>query len=108
MRNGKLYEVWILITYIAVVAVCIWLNLFSEGQAGGMANLIVNVIMLLIAGAILVSAYAGSLRPAMKMTGDLNRVIEKIDDDAKHTHRFLWERYKEEKEELFEDEILKE
>ena len=44
MRNGKLYEVWILITYIAVVAVCIWLNLFSEGQAGGMANLIVNVI----------------------------------------------------------------
>ena len=108
MRNGKLYEVWILITYIAVVAVCIYLNLFTAGQAGGIANLTVNLIMLVIAGVILVTAYVGSLRPAIRMTSDLNRVIGKIDDDAKHTHRFLWERYKEEKEELFEDEILKE
>ncbi|MCR5420432.1 MAG: MotA/TolQ/ExbB proton channel family protein [Lachnospiraceae bacterium] len=108
MKNRKKYEIWLVITYIAIVAVFVYLSFFSGSRAGGIANLIVNTVMLLIAGIILVSAYIGSLRPVMKIIDDLKRVIEKIDDDAKHTHRFLWEKYKEEKDELFEEEILKE
>ena len=108
MHNRKTYEIWLLLTYILIVLTCIYLNLFSTGQAGTIANLTVNIVMLVIVAAILLTSYFGSLLPVMKLTSDLKRVTEKFDDDARHTHRFLWEKYKEEKDELFENRVLRE
>ena len=107
MRRMKGYEVLILITYIAMAAVCVYLNLFSKNQAGDMANVIVNIAMFVIVGFILSFSVSGSLFPTARLTGDLRRVTEKIEDDAKHSHRFLWEKYSDEKEELFHDKTLK-
>ena len=103
MRRIKGYEAIIIITYIAMAALCVYLNFFSKNQAGDITNLIVNVAMFVIVGLILIFSIGGSLRPVARISGDLGRVTEKIENDAKHTHRFLWEKYSEEKEELFHD-----
>jgi methyl-accepting chemotaxis protein len=91
-----------------MLAVCIYLNLFSKGQAGSLANLIVNLVMFVIVGIILLESYIGSFRPAAVITGELRRVTMRMEDDAKHTHSFLWKKYKDEKEELFRTPVLRE
>ncbi|MBR4719032.1 MAG: MotA/TolQ/ExbB proton channel family protein [Lachnospiraceae bacterium] len=108
MRNGRAYGIWLLITYIVMAGICAYLNLFSTGQSGGLANLIVNIAMFIIVGVILLTCYIGSFRPTLAAVRELESVSEKIEDDAKHTHGFLWERYREEKEELFREETLRE
>ncbi len=106
MSRKRGYEILLWITYFAMAAVCIYLNFFTVGQAGNITNLIVNVLMFVIVAVILFSCSGGSLRPVSRMTADLIRVTEKIENDAKHTHKFLWEKYNEDKEELFQDRIL--
>ena len=106
MRRAKGYELLILITYIALAAVCIYLNLFSKGQTGDITNIIVNVLMFVIVGIILLFSVTGSLRPTSRLAGDLREVTDKIENDAKHSHRYLWEKYRDEKEELFRDRTL--
>lgn len=108
MSNRRLYEIWLLITYFAMLTVCVYLNLFSKGQAGGIANMIVNLVMFIIVAVILLDCYIGSFRPVAGIIRDLKRVNAKMEDDAKHTHSFLWERYKDDKEELFRIPILRE
>lgn len=107
-KNRKPYEIWLLITYIAMLAVCLYLNLFSKGQAGGLANLIVNIVMFVIVAIILLDSYIGSFSPVASVIKDLRHVNARMEDDAKHTHDFLWSRYKDEKEELFKVPILRE
>ncbi|MCR5773884.1 MAG: MotA/TolQ/ExbB proton channel family protein [Lachnospiraceae bacterium] len=106
MRKTKRYETILFVTYFAMLAVFAYLNFFTVGQAGGITNLIVNIAMFFIVGVILLLSMKGSLFPTAGITRDLRAVTEKIEDDAKHTHRFLWEKYSEEKEELFKDSIL--
>lgn len=106
MSKKRGYELLLLITYIAMAVVCIYLNFFTVLQAGGITNVLVNIAMFIIVGLILIFSTGGSLRPAARMTADLIRVTEKIEDDARHTHKFLWEKYNEDKEELFKDRIL--
>ncbi len=106
MRHTKGYEALIFLTYIALAAVCVYLNFFSKGQAGSLTNTVVSVAMFVIVGYILLKTVAGSLRPVSRLAKDLRRVTDKIEDDAKHSHRFLWEKYREEKEELFLDRTL--
>ncbi len=104
-RKGG-YEILILITYVAMSGVCIYLQFFSEGQAGSLSNLIVNVVMLVIAGVILATCTIGSLLPVASMTGDLAYVADKIEDDAKNAHDYLWGKYLRDKDDLFEDRRL--
>lgn len=104
-RKGG-YEILILITYVAMSGVCIYLQFFSEGQAGSLSNLIVNVVMLVIAGVILATCTIGSLLPVASMTGDLACVADKIEDDAKNAHDYLWGKYLRDKDDLFEDRRL--
>ena len=107
MRNRKYYEIWLIIVYTVMLALCVYLNFFYAGQAGGIANPIVNFSMFVIVGVILLSCYLESFLPVSRIVNDLNRVIVKLEDDAKHSRRFLWEKYREEKEELFRDIKLK-
>lgn len=107
MSRKRGYEVLLLITYIAMSAVCIYLQFFSVSHTGDITNLIVNVVMFVIVAAILTSATLGSLIPVANISADLVRVTEKIETDAKHAHSFLWEKYSEENSELFEDSRLR-
>lgn len=106
MGKTRGYEILILLTYIAMSAVCIYMQFFSKNQTGDLTNLIVNVTMFVIVAAILTSCTFGSLVPTAKITADLIRVTEKIESDAKHSHSYLWEKYSEEKSELFEESRL--
>lgn len=108
MRKGRLYGIWLLITYLVMAGICVYLNLFSAGQAGGIANLIVNIAMFVIVGVILLTCYIGSFRPTMAIIKELKQVNFRIEDDARHTHKFLWEKYREDKAELFNEPVLKE
>ena len=97
MSRKRGYEVLILITYLAMVVVCVYLNFFTKTQAGNLTNMIVNIAMFVIAGLILLFSVTGSLIPVSGITADLIKVTKKIENDAMHTHRFLWEKYSEDK-----------
>jgi methyl-accepting chemotaxis protein len=62
--------------------------------------------MLVIAGVILATCTIGSLLPVASMTGDLAYVADKIEDDAKNAHDYLWDKYLRDKDDLFEDRRL--
>ena len=106
MSYKRGYEVLILLTYIAMGAVCVYLQFFSVGQSGSLSNLIVNVVMLVISGIILAACTIGGLLPASSMTADLIFVSEKIEEDAKTSHGYLWDKYNKDKDELFIDKRL--
>ncbi len=105
MRKANRYEYLIWIVYAAMILVCIYLNIFASG-GGGLANIIVNVAMFAIVGVVFFMCQRDSLRPVTKITADLIRVTQKIRHDAMNEHRFLWEKYREDKDELFEDPVL--
>ncbi len=107
MKNSKLYRWLIFLSYAAMVGVCVYLNLFSI-QAEGKANIIVNAVMFALIGLIFLRCEIGSFIPVEQITEELDRATAKSRRDAMNTHRFLWEQYKEDKEELFRNPILKE
>lgn len=103
MSRKRGYEILILLTYIAMGAVCIYLQFFTVGQAGSLENLIVNVVMLVTVGIILTACTVGGLLPASSLTSDLIEVSMRIEEDAKTSHDFLWDSYLEDKDDLFTD-----
>ncbi len=105
MRSPK-YEFLIVLTYIAMALVCVSLNITRINQAGSLANIIVNLGLFVIVGIIFSACIAGSLAPVADISRDLKRVSLRIEEDAKHTHTFLWEKYRDDKEELFKNRLL--
>lgn len=103
--NKKGYEALIVITYIAMAVVCVCLNLF--GKNIDLPNIIINGAMFVIVGIVFIVSITGSLVPVAGITADLITVSDRIEEDAKHSHRFLWEKYREDKDELFRDRILR-
>ncbi len=103
-RKG--YEVIIIITYFVMLAVFLALNLLSSGRDMDLCNLIVNAALFLIAGCIFFTCITGSLIPVANMTAELKAVTKRIEEDAKHSHKYLWEKYKAENTELFRERIL--
>lgn len=101
------YEVLLLFTYIAMAAVFVYLNFFTKTQAGDLTNIIVNLVMFFMVAVILLSSLTKGLLPASRMTADLILVTSKIENDARNSHKFLWETYREEKEELFTSNVLR-
>ncbi len=106
MSRKRGYEILILITYLAMSAVCIYLQFFSKNQSGGLENLIVNVTMLVIAGMIFASCVFGSLLPTAAMTYDLIEAAQRFEEDAKTSHSYLWDQYMNNKDDIFEDKRL--
>ncbi len=107
MRNTKWYELLLPITYIGMVALCVYLNVFTR-HGEGTANIIVNGVMFFIVAIIFLKCQLGSFRPVGSITADLKRVKDKIHSDALRAHQFLWQQYKNDGQSLFEDDILKE
>ncbi len=106
MRGRKLYEWLLTLSYVALVGVCVYLNVFSS-QKEGMAGIIVNGIMFIIVGIIFLSCEINSFRPINGMIVDLKKVAAKIRIDAMNSHQFLWMRYDDNEKGLFEDPVLK-
>ena len=109
MRYKKWYEWMITLTYLAMVLLCAYLNLFT-GQAEGKENLIVNIVMFVIVGLIFFKSNVGCFNPVNNIIGDLNRVCEKIRKDALNSQSFLFDQYSRgsQAKELFCNEKLRE
>ena len=105
MQNRKWYEWLLTITFIAMVLLCVGLNL-TTGQQEGLANIIVNGVMFLIVGLIFLNCEINSFFPMNRIIADLHRATEKIRGDALNSHQFLWEPYKQSGVELFEEKYL--
>lgn len=107
MKNRKWYE-WILtITYIAMLALCVFLNL-TNGNKEGLSNIIVNIVMFIIVGLIFLSIDLKSFGPMNRIIIDLTNATAKIKEDAMNTHDFLWAPYQSNKVELFRTRYLQE
>lgn len=102
MHNKKWYEWLVALVFIAMVGLCVYLNVFS-GQGEDISNITVNAAMFVIVAVILISCDRNSFVPINDIIADLKRVTAKIRDDAMNSHAFLYERYKENQDMLFED-----
>ena len=102
MKNKKLYDYMLGITYIAMLLLCIYLN-------GGASyeNIIVNSAMFIIVAIIFISTYVYSFSPMRAIITDLKLASIKIKDDAMNTNSYLWDTYQENNVELFKTDILK-
>ncbi len=106
MQNRKWYEWLLTLTFVAMVALCVGLNL-TAGQNEGIANIVVNGVLFVIVGLILLSCERNSFFPMNEIITDLENATEKIRNDAMNSRQFLWEPYNSSKVELFQDPELK-
>ena len=106
MNNKRWYEWLLAITFVAMIVVCLYLNLFA-GQSEGLGNIVVNAVMFAIVGLIFLNCDIGSFGPTNKVIDDLERATEKIKSDAMNSHQYLLKEYRAEKVELFRTPSLK-
>lgn len=102
MQNKKWYEWLIVVVFIAMVGLCVYLNVFS-GKGEGISNIAVNAAMFFIVALILISCDVNCFSPINDIVADLLRVTAKIRDDAMNSHAFLFDKYKENQDMLFEN-----
>ena len=107
MHQTKWYESIVYIAYAVMLIVAILLNVFA-GEGVSIANIIVTVAMFIITLIIFVSCDKNSFKPAAAIADDLAAACEKMERDALREHTFLYDKYRNENEELFNDKILKE
>ena len=81
MKGRRLYEWLLTLVYIAMIGVCVYLNVFSS-QKEGTASIIVNAVMFAIVGIIFLSCEINSFKPVNSMIVDLKKVAGKIRIDA--------------------------
>ncbi|MCR5526595.1 MAG: MotA/TolQ/ExbB proton channel family protein [Lachnospiraceae bacterium] len=107
MGNKKWYEWLLTLVYIAMIGVFVYLNLFTD-QKEDIASIVVNIVMFIVVAVIFFNCEKSSFNPTNNVIVDLRRVTEMIRADAMGSHEFLWKKYKDSKEEIFENKILKE
>ncbi|SKC07918.1 Biopolymer transport protein ExbB/TolQ [Lachnospiraceae bacterium] len=107
MSNRKWYEWLLTFTYIAMILLCAYLNLFTD-QKESIANIAVNIAMFIIVAIIFINCEKNSFFPTNRVIADLKKVTERIRQDASGSKDFLWNQYKNQKEDLFETDILSE
>ena len=106
MKNKKLYEWLTLITYVAMVILCVCLNLFGS-QKEDTASLIVNAVMFLIVAVIFLVCDLNCFIPMGDITADLEETSARIRKDAMNSHEYLWEPYSRADVKLFTNQYLK-
>ena len=107
MRNRKWYEWLLTITYIAMILLCLYLNLLSD-QKENIASIAVNIIMFIIVAIIFINCEKNSFFPTNSVIYDLRRVTAEIRRDAENSKGFLWNKYRKTKDAFFENDVLKE
>ena len=66
LKGRRLYEWLLTLVYIAMIGVCVYLNVFSS-QKEGTASIIVNAVMFAIVGIIFLSCEINSFKPVNSM-----------------------------------------
>ncbi len=105
MKAKVRYEVFIIITYMLMVAVFLCLT-FLGSSAPSISNVIVNAAMFIIVGLIFMFSIQNSLAPAANATVELERAKDKIEKDALSSQGYLFRHYEEHREVLFSDKNL--
>ncbi len=101
MKRAKHYELLIIFVFIAMVLLCVYLNLFSA-QTEGIANIAVNVGLFIIVGVIFVKCMVTSFMPMNAVINDLYSAVARIRQDAMNSKGLLLEDYRENSSDLFE------
>lgn len=105
MFKRKWYE-WILtIVFLAMVALCFYLN-FTPEHKESITTIAVNVVLFVIVAIIFLSADIGCFGPMNAMIKDLRAATEKIRSDAMNSHAYLWEPYQSSNVKLFKNDKL--
>ncbi len=107
MNGKKWYEALLIITYLAMVALCVALNM-TTGQRESIQNIAVNVVMFVVVGIIFLNCWLNCFRPMSEIIADLDAATEKIRRDARDARDYLWSPYKDNNVELFRSEHLRE
>lgn len=81
--------------YFAMVAVAVCLNLFGGGKPD-MANIVVNISIFIIIGAIILWANTKCFMPVNKMLKSMKYTVETMEIDFNKSGFYLWEQYKDE------------
>ncbi|MDO4961407.1 MAG: MotA/TolQ/ExbB proton channel family protein [Eubacteriales bacterium] len=106
MSGKKWYEALLLIVFIAMLALCVALNLTS-GQRETISNIAVNAVMFIIVAIIFFTCWKNSFRPMGEIIDDLDAATERIRSDARDSHEYLWAPYINNKVELFKNDRLR-
>ena len=106
MHQTKWYETIVYIAYVVMLIVAILLNVFASDDIS-VANIIVTVLMFILVLIIFVTCDKNSFKPAAAIADDLDAACEKMERDALREHTFLYDKYRNENEELFKNDILK-
>ncbi len=105
MTGRRWYEWLLTVTYVVMAVVCFYLNFYTL-ESGGVPNLIVSIIMLLIVLFVFIACEKTFFAPANRMIADLRRVTMRIRQDALSATELLWKRYRTQNEEFFTEEEL--
>ena len=81
--------------YFVMVGVAVCLNFFS-GAKPDMANLVVNISMFIIIGALILWANTQCFMPVNKMIKSMKYAVETMEIDFNKSGAYLWEQYKDE------------
>lgn len=105
MTGRKWYEWMLTVVFVAMVALCVYLNLMP-GHKESLASIIVNAVMFIIVAIVFMSADFGKFAKMNSIITDLDYATEKIKKDAMDGHDYLWEPYQSSNVELFTDSTL--
>lgn len=81
--------------YFIMVAVAVCLNVLSGGKPD-MANVVVNISMFIIIGAVILWANTQCFMPVNKMLKSMKYAVETMEIDFNKSGAYLWEQYKDE------------
>ena len=106
MVGRKWYEWMLTVVFIAMVALCVYLN-FMPGHKESLASIIINAIMFIIVAIVFISTDFGKFAKMNSIITDLDYAAQKIKKDAMDGHHeYLWEPYQSSNVELFSDPAL--
>ena len=77
MKGKKRYELLLLITFIAMSALCAVLNLTGR-QRVSVSNIAINAVMFLIVGIVFLNCWKNCFRPMSEIIEDLDEAAVKI------------------------------
>lgn len=93
--NSKWGNKVLWIFYLAIIGLFGYLNIYHQDMKSILTvNTYVSIAMLAIAGGIIFHAWRKYLRNADKIINDVNKVTQKINEDATDRSDFLWNEYK--------------
>lgn len=111
MIGRKWYEWMLTVVFIAMVMLCVALNVdmikaVLAGKEVNITTLVVNAVLFIIVAIVFLAADLGSFVPMNSIIRELKNATGKIRSDAMNAHSYLWEPYQSSNIKLFKNETL--